>query len=245
MMCMADQIFEHPRLTSIYDALDSDRSDLDDYVEMSREFGAKHILDLGCGTGVLALLLNDRGIDVIGVDPAAGSLDVARSKPGASQIRWIHGDAAGLPDTQVDLAVMTGNAAQAVVDQRDWAATLEGVRKALKPGGRFVFETRDPAYRAWLGWTEAQTRATTTVPGIGAVERWVEVTDLSWPLVTFRWTYVFDCDGQVLTSDSTLRFRSRAEVETALAAHGYGVEDVRDAPDRPGREMIFVAKRIE
>lgn len=240
---MADQIFEHPRLVSIYDALDPDRSDLDAYLGMADEFGAKQVLDLGCGTGVLALLLNRRGIDVLGVDPAAGSLDVARSKPGSSQVRWVHGDATTLPEAQVDLAVMTGNAAQAIVGLREWTAALEGVRKALKPGGRFVFETRDPAYRAWEGWTEARTRTTTTVPGVGAVERWVEVTDLSWPLVTFRWTYVFESDGQVLTSDSTLRFHSRPEVETALTAAGYEVEDVRDAPDRPGREFIFVARR--
>ena len=42
-------------------------------------------------------------------------------------------------------------------------------------------------------------------------------------------------------SDSTLRFRERDEVEADLAAHGYVVEGVRDAPDRPGRELVFVA----
>jgi hypothetical protein len=56
-----------------------------------------------------------------------------------------------------------------------------------------------------------------------------------------HWTCVFAADGRVLTSDATLRFRERAEVERDLAAHGYVVEDVRDAPDRPGREFVFVA----
>jgi hypothetical protein len=60
--------------------------------------------------------------------------------------------------------------------------------------------------------------------------------------VSFRWTYVFP-DGEVLTSDSTLRFREREEVEDVLLAEGYDVADVRDAPDRPGRELIFVARR--
>lgn len=78
-------------------------------------------------------------------------------------------------------------------------------------------------------------------PGAGTVESWVDVTDVSEPLVTFRCTYVFAADGQVLTSDSTLRFRGRDEVEAALADHGYVVTDVRDAPDRPGREFVFVA----
>jgi hypothetical protein len=61
--------------------------------------------------------------------------------------------------------------------------------------------------------------------------------------VTFRWTYRFAVDGQVLTSDSTLRFREREEVERDLVAHGYVVDDVRDAPDRPGREFVFLARR--
>jgi len=47
----------------------------------------------------------------------------------------------------------------------------------------------------------------------------------------------------VLASDSTLRFREREEVEAALVEHGFVVDEVRDAPDRPGREFVFVARR--
>ncbi len=67
--------------------------------------------------------------------------------------------------------------------------------------------------------------------------------DVSLPLVTFRGTYVFASDGQVLTSDSTLRFRERVEAEAALVAHGYVVKEVRGAPDRPGCEFVFFAQR--
>jgi len=80
-------------------------------------------------------------------------------------------------------------------------------------------------------------------PGVGWVESWVDVTDVSWPLVSFRRSWVFASDGRVLTSDSTLRFRERDEVEAALVAHGYAVDDVRDAPDRPDREFVFLARR--
>ncbi len=44
---------------------------------------------------------------------------------------------------------------------------------------------------------------------------------MRWPLVSFRQTWVFQADGQVLTLDSTLRFRERDEVEDTLLAHGY------------------------
>jgi hypothetical protein len=74
-------------------------------------------------------------------------------------------------------------------------------------------------------------------------ESWVELVDVSPPVGTFRWHYAFAADGQQLTSDSTLRFRDRAEVEADLAAHGYTVREVADAPDRPGKEFVFVARR--
>ena len=78
----------------------------------------------------------------------------------------------------------------------------------------------------------------------GSVERTLEVTDVSLPFVSFRSTYRFLADGAVLTSDSTLRFRSREEIETSLLAHGYRVVDVRDATDRPGREFVFLSERV-
>ncbi|QKW51287.1 class I SAM-dependent methyltransferase [Streptomyces buecherae] len=241
---MADECFEHPRLASIYDLLDPDRTDLDAYVEIATECGARRVLDIGCGTGVFALLLAERGIDVVGIDPAGASLDVARSKPGAERVRWIRGDATDLPDLGADLATMTGNVAQELTDPRTWQNTLRGAYAALRPGGLLVFETRDPARRAWEDWSRETSHRVTGIADVGAVESWVQVTRMNWPLISFRWTYVFASDGQVLTSDSTLRFRDRTEIERDLAAHGYVLEDVRDAPDRPGKEFVFVARRV-
>ncbi len=242
---MADDIFEDPRLIAIYDVLDPDRSDLDVYAAIAEGLGAGRVLDLGCGTGTFALLLADRGFEVTGVDPAAGSLDVAQAKPGSNRVQWIHGDATALPPMQVDLVTMTANVAQAIVDPLDWEGMLHGVYDALRPGGHFVFETRDLAYRAWREWNRAESYNITEIQGVGAVESWVDVVEVSGPLVRFRWKWVFASDGEVLTSDSTLRFRTRDEVAAGLVAGGFAVDEVRDAPDRPGRELVFFARRPE
>jgi SAM-dependent methyltransferase len=169
---VADAIFENRRLAGVYDPLDPDRSDLDAYLALAEGFGARQVLDIGCGTGTFACLLAGRGIDVVGVDPAAASLDVARAKPGGDRVRWIHGD-------------------------------------------------------------------------VGPVQSWVQLTEVRGDLVTFRGTVVFEADGAVLTSDSTLRFRGRDQVTRSLLAAGFSVDEVRDAPDRPGREFVFIATRAD
>jgi ubiquinone/menaquinone biosynthesis C-methylase UbiE len=240
---VADTHFEHPRLAAIYDPLDPDRSDLDVYAELAAKFHARRVLDIGCGTGTFALLLANRGIDVVGVDPAESSLEVARGKPGAERVTWIHGTARELPALTVDLVTMTANVAQAIVDPADWDATLATAFAALRPDGRLVFETRIPARRAWEQWTREYTHDVSDIEGIGRVESWIDLVDVDLPLVSFRGTYVFESDGAVLTSDSTLRFRERDEISADLARAGFVVDEVRDAPDRPGREWVFVAGR--
>lgn len=237
---MADPLFAHPRLAAIYDDLEGDRHDLDAYAAMVDEFGAQSVLDIGCGTGTLAHRLAPRGIDVVGVDPAGTSLDVARGKAGAGLITWIEGDATALPPLEVDLAFMTGNVAQVFLTDEDWAATLRAARRALRPGGRLVFETRVVARRAWLGWIRDRTWRRLELDGV-TVETWADLSGVDLPFVSFRSVFVFE-HGDAVVSDSTLRFRDRAEIEAALADAGFAVDDVRDAPDRPGLEMVFVAR---
>lgn len=238
-----DDQFVVPRLAEIYDVLDGERNDLDLYRTLVDELNASKVLDLGCGTGTFASSLALRGKEVVGVDPAEASVDVARHKPGGDRVKWIVGDATTLPELQVEVATMTANVAQVFLTEPDWTATLRGVHMALGPGGRFLFETRDPAKEAWRSWTRRNSYLRVDISGIGQVEFWREVTDIRVPFISFRSTYVFDSDGAVLTSDSTLRFREEAEIVGSLHACGFTVESVEDAPDRPGLELVFVAAK--
>jgi SAM-dependent methyltransferase len=189
-------------------------------------------------------MLAERGAEVTAVDPAAAMLDVARARRGADRVLWLHGDATSLRDVQVDLATMTGNAAQAIVERAEWQATLRAARDALLPDGTLVFETRDPNVRGWEAWTRTSSYCTVEIDGTGTVESWDEVTEVAGPLVTFQSTIVFP-GGDALTTESTLRFRTHDEVVSDLVEHGYAVTDVRDAPDRPGRELVFIARRAD
>jgi SAM-dependent methyltransferase len=238
-----DRVFDVPRLADIYDDLDPDRSDLDVYVAIARELGASSVVDVGCGTGTFALLLANEGIDDVGVDPAAAMLAVARRKPGADRVRWVHGVAADLPPMRVALVTMTANVAQVFVEDTEWAETLDAVHAVLRPGGHLVFESRRPESEAWRAWNRDESFVSVDIEGVGVVDSWYDVLDVSLPLVTFRDTTVFHADGTTLTSESTLRFRTRDEIAESLEAAGFGVVDVRDAPDRPGKEYVFLATR--
>ncbi|MBB5165106.1 bifunctional 2-polyprenyl-6-hydroxyphenol methylase/3-demethylubiquinol 3-O-methyltransferase UbiG [Mycobacterium sp. AZCC_0083] len=251
---MPDAIFAHHRLAPIYDAFDAERDDLTAYLNIADELGAGRVLDIGCGTGCLVILLAHGGRTVVGVDPAEASLEVAKSKDRTGRITWVQGDAttlgrakrreAVLPALAADLALMTGNVAQVFLTDDAWTQTLQGIHAALRSHGYFAFETRRPERRAWEEWIADTPQVTLDVPGIGLVERGpFEVTEVRLPFVSFRYTYRFLSDGVVVTSDSTLRFRSRDEVESSLLAVGYRVLEVRDAPDRPGREFVFIAER--
>jgi SAM-dependent methyltransferase len=273
---VADAIFAHPRLAPLYDAFDGPRDDLPAYVSIADELGAHRVLDVGCGTGSLAIMLAGAGRTVIGADPAAASLDVAKSKDTSNAVTWVHTDAAGVaavaadlaagvpaagadlaagvpaagadlaagvPAAGADLAVMTGNVAQVFLTDEDWAQALQAIGAALRPRGYLVFETRRPARRAWQEWAADAGTTTRDIPGSGQVERRGEVTAVKLPFVSFRYTYTFRADGAVITSDSTLRFRGREELESSLAAQAYQVLEVREAPDRPGYEFIFITQR--
>jgi SAM-dependent methyltransferase len=246
-----DEIFADPRLAALYDVFDDDRSDLGVYAAIADELGARTVIDVGCGTGSLAVLLAARGKVVTGVDPAAASLAVARAKD--ARVTWIHGDATALAagtklpaetagPAGADLAVMAGNVAQVFLTDAAWAATLRAVHDALRPGGFLVFETRRPQRRAWEEWAAEPGTVHRDVPGVGRVGRRFELTGVNLPYVSFRYTFDFP-GGTTLISHSTLRFRDEPEINAALDAAGFQVREVRDAPDRPGREFVFIAGR--
>src|SRR5215472_16896905 len=88
---------------------------------MADELGAHRVLDVGCGTGSLAIPLTRTGRDVIAADPAAASLDLAKSKDTNAAVTWVRADAAGVPVAGADLAGMTGNVAHVFLTDKDWA----------------------------------------------------------------------------------------------------------------------------
>lgn len=92
-----------------------------------------HVLDLGCGDGVLTQRLVDAGCSVVGVDADPAMVAAAQAKGIDARL----GDARALDFTGEFDAVFT-NAALHWVGQPE--VVTAGVKRALKPGGRYVGE---------------------------------------------------------------------------------------------------------
>jgi SAM-dependent methyltransferase len=239
--------FEEPRLVEVYDATCPWSRDDDFFVSVVEEVGpARRVLDLGCGTGRLALGLAARGHTVTGVDPASASLAAARAKPDAERVTWIEGTSSALPDAAFDVVVMTSHVAQFFVGDTELAEVLADVHRALVPGGRLTFDARDPDDRGWERWSERWDR-TVALPGGGAVAQSVEVTRVDGDLVSHALRYRFD-DGTDLVSEATLRFRPEDELRRSLVAAGFVVEAVfggwqREPVGDGDGELLVVARR--
>jgi SAM-dependent methyltransferase len=103
------------------------------------------VLELGIGTGRIALPLSARGIDVHGIDLSDAMVARLRAKPGAEKIGVTMGDFA---TTKVagafTLAYLVYNTIQNLTTQDEQVACFENVAEHLEPGGRFVIETGIP-----------------------------------------------------------------------------------------------------
>lgn len=113
---MVDRQFSEASLAALYDRLQPPerRDDLGFY--LPRVMSAEAVLDVGCGTGALLHRARKAGHNgrLVGLDPARGMLDVARTR---SDIAWIQGDLSSVAwDREFDLIVMTGHAFQVFLD---------------------------------------------------------------------------------------------------------------------------------
>jgi ubiquinone/menaquinone biosynthesis C-methylase UbiE len=240
-------LYTDPRLVALYDTLNPFAADTDFYLALAE--GMQRVIDLGCGTGLLACELASRGHRVIALDPAPEMLRVARLRPNGDRVQWIEGDARALALLPpADLLVMTGHVAQVFLDDTAFLNTLKAARYALRDGGALAFESRNPAARPWESWTPAQSHRLIEADGVGEVEVWQDDVNAS-PAsgIRFNTVYKFKATGETLTSTSELRFRTQDELAAQLEAAGFrhltwqGDWD-GSAVSAASRELIVVAR---
>jgi SAM-dependent methyltransferase len=238
--------FSDPRLVAIYDTVNPIAEYETFYLDLAAKLSPSSIIDIGCGTGLLTCELAKRGHRMIGVEPSKAMVALARRRHCGDQVEWIEGDALRLGEVGAALAIMTGHVAQIIRDDEVWSATLAAIHKALRPGGRVAFESRNPLARPWTAWTPQASRRRVEDAVAGPVEVWFQDLEVDGDLVRYDIHYLFARSGEEVVSHAELRFRTREELVRSLSDAGFLVESVfGDWNGRPAdaasRELIFVA----
>jgi SAM-dependent methyltransferase len=99
------------------------------------------ILDVPCGGGRVSLPMAARGFRITAVDSSPEFLRHARAADEAQRVTWAQRDMRDLPwESRFDGAFCVGNSFGYLDDEGN-AAFLRAVRRALKPGAKFVLDT--------------------------------------------------------------------------------------------------------
>ncbi len=185
---------------------------------------ATDVLDVGCGPGQILRRARAEGHQgrLTGVDPSAASLARARSLDPA--IEWNDGRADQMTfRAEFDLAFMSANAFMCFVE--DLPESLAAIRAALREGGRFVFDTRNPDDRGWERWADGTVYEYADHHG-RPLTGWFRVDSVDNGVVVFA-DIIGDADRNVLREDmGRLRFLDRETLTAALDAAGFRVDAI-------------------
>jgi SAM-dependent methyltransferase len=134
------------RIAEIYDDLYQFPTQTAAAVDLLAELaGAGPALELGIGTGRLAVPLAARGVTVLGIDASDSMVAKLRAKPGGSEIDVTIGDFSAVPgDTPCQLVYVAFNTFFALLTQDDQLRCFARVAARLVAGGRFLVEAFVP-----------------------------------------------------------------------------------------------------
>lgn len=133
-------------IADVYDSWYGDLTDVGATVAFLRRFvGTGSILELGIGTGRLALPLADAGFDVSGIDVSDVMLERLRAKDPTGRVRVVVGDMVDdLPDGPFDLVFVAYNTFFNVRDVERQHRLFTRVSERLSDDGAFVVEAFVP-----------------------------------------------------------------------------------------------------
>ena len=176
-------------------------------------------LELGIGTGRIALPLSRRGVHVHGIDLSEAMVARLRAKPGAERIGVTVGDfATTTVDGRFSVAYLVFNTIQNLTSQDEQVACFQNVAAHLEPGGCFVIEVGIPqlqrlppgdTYQAFdvspthLGFDEYD------VVSQGLVSHHYTLRDGEWEAASIPFRYVWPAELDLMARIAGMRLRER------------------------------------
>ncbi|HXQ72826.1 MAG TPA: class I SAM-dependent methyltransferase [Pyrinomonadaceae bacterium] len=208
------------RMAGIYDEWfpDYDSHAIDALSELAQ---GGRVLELGIGTGRIAMPLAAKGVGVHGIDAAESMISRLRAKPGSERIAVTQGNFAEVPvDGKFSLVYIVFNTLYALSSQEEQVQCFRNVAAHLAPGGCFVVEAFVPDPRRFTGgqvnWA---TRVTTDIVELDVghhdaaaqrvVSQKVVLNDGTVHLYPLQIRYVWPSEMDLMAQLAGLRLRER------------------------------------
>jgi ubiquinone/menaquinone biosynthesis C-methylase UbiE len=219
------------------------------------------VLDVGCGTGRVAVALAEQGLEVVGVDLSEAMLRQAKVRRAAlprdvaARLTFVQGDMTTLElGRQFELIVTPSRVFQFALTSTAQRAALQAFRRHLRPDGRLVLDLFDPRLDVVVPGSIFPPRTGEVVhPRTGHRVVW-EITgrepDPTEQLVVSDWTArELGPYGEVLRDETerlTLRWSTRSEMRLLFELSGLAVEgdygDFHGGPPVYGKEQVWVLR---
>ena len=193
---------------------------LDPVVDFLAELaGNGHALELGIGTGRVALPVAQRGVQVHGIELSTAMVAKLRAKPGGEDVGVTIGDfATTTVDGSFSLAYLVFNTIMNLTTQEAQVACFRNVSAHLQPGGCFVIEVMIPELqRLPPGETFRVFRGSETYWGIdeydvanqGLISHHLELVDDKLERVSMPFRYAWPSEYDLMAQLAGMRLRER------------------------------------
>jgi SAM-dependent methyltransferase len=246
-------------IARLYDFSYGDFTDDIYFYENLAQINDGPVLELGVGTGRVAIPLAEAGYEVVGLDASLSMLEEARQRVGAAKIKkgrleLVAGDMRTFDlGKRFGLVFIAANTFQHLLTTQEQQRCIECVARHLAPGGVFAMSIRSPASVTWEatdGWAPALMHWTRTHPHTGDIVMKFCVEQPEPERMVRRLTYFYDTlhNGSVHRDVfvAELRYSTQSEIELLLqqqklrVTHVYGDYDLSAVGF--GDNLIFVAR---
>ena len=241
----SDRYDESPANAALFDRFarhyDGDYRDYDDDIDLILALAAEcdgPVLEMGCGTGRVALPLAAAGFRVVGVDISSKLLAVARAKLTVQglgqQVELVQDELTRFdyPQKDFSLAVCTSNTLMHLTSAHAQMLALENACRHLTEGGLLLLDLFNPDVARLIavqGIMELADEWDDESLGVHVMKWSVRTVDFAEQLQDTLFIYEeIAADGQTRRTvcPFLLRFLWRSEAELMLQASGFTVEDV-------------------
>jgi len=209
------------------------------YDVILKSHNCRNILEVGCGSGMLARRFLENGYDYLGLDLSNEMLDIARRE--LKSDNFIQSDMRMISfDQQFEAILITGRSIAYITDNKGIIDTLTGIHRALINNGLLVFDVFD-AHQIFDNLDDFEQIIEHNGKKIRRISKLNKNLSSGW---TYDWSakYIIEQNNELTKYDdmTTLRAFTRDEVNLFMKLTGFNCEEIRDE----GRMFTIIAKKI-